>query len=86
MQEAMNPGFALDAWYGLLAPAGTPAPVITRLHTELVKVMADPAVRQSLTSASQEIVGSTPAEFAQVIAHDLKLWTDLAVQLKVKVD
>ena len=86
MQEAMNPGFTLDAWYGLLAPAGTPAPVIERLHAELVKVLADPAVRQSLSSASQEIVGSTPAEFADVIAHDLKLWTDLAVQLKVKVD
>ena len=82
----MNPGFTLDAWYGLLAPAGTPAPVIERLHAELVKVLADPAVRQSLSSASQEIVGSTPAEFADVIAHDLKLWTDLAVQLKVKVD
>ena len=53
---------------------------------ELVKVLADPAVRQSLSSASQDVVGSTPAEFAEVIAHDLKLWTDLAVQLKVKVD
>lgn len=86
MAEAMNPGFTLDAWYGLLAPSGTPEPVIARLHAELVKVLADPAVRQTLTSASQEVVGSTPDEFAQVIAHDLKLWTDLAVKLKVKVD
>ncbi len=86
MAEAMSPGFTLDAWYGLLAPAGTPAAVITRLHAELVKVLADPAVRLSLTSASQDVVGSTPGEFAEVIAHDLKLWTDLAVKLKVKVD
>ena len=78
--------FTLDAWYGLLAPAGTPEPVIARLNAELLKVLADPAVRQTLTNASQEVVGSTPAEFAEVIAHDLKLWTDLAVQLKVKVD
>ena len=86
MTESMNPGFALDAWYGLLAPAGTPAPVITRLHAELMKVMADPAVRQALESGAQDIVSSTPAEFAAVIAKDLKLWTDLAVRLKVKVD
>ncbi|MCB2001487.1 MAG: tripartite tricarboxylate transporter substrate binding protein, partial [Rhodoferax sp.] len=86
MAEAMKPGFTLDAWYGLLAPAGTPEPVIARLNAELLKVLADPAVRQTLTNASQEVVGSTPAEFAEVIAHDLKLWTDLAVQLKVKVD
>jgi len=86
MAEAMKPGFTLDAWYGLLAPAGTPVAVVTRLNAELVKVLADPAVRDSLSNASQDVVGSTPSEFAAVIAHDLKLWTDLAVQLKVKVD
>jgi tripartite-type tricarboxylate transporter receptor subunit TctC len=86
MAEALPPGFVLDAWYGLLAPAGTPPAVITRLNAEMLKVLADPAVRQSLTTASQEIVGSTPQAFAEVIARDLKLWTDLAVRLKVKVD
>lgn len=86
MHEAMNPGFMLDAWYGLLAPAGTPAPIIARLHAELVKVLADPAVRQSLISASQDVVGSTPGEFSEVIAKDLKLWTDLAHKLGVKAD
>ena len=86
MQEAAPPGFALDAWYGLLAPAGTPAPVILRLYDELQRVMADPAVRQSLVNASQDVVGSTPEAFAEVIARDLKLWTDLAVRLKVRAD
>ena len=86
MQEAMKPGFALDAWYGLLAPAGTPQPILDRLHAELMKVLADPAVRKTLTDSSQEVVGSTPAEFAAVIAKDLKVWSDLAVKLNVKVD
>jgi tripartite-type tricarboxylate transporter receptor subunit TctC len=86
MQEAMQPGFTLDAWYGLLAPTGTPQPVVQRLNAELLKALAIPTVRDSLTGGSQEIVGSTPAEFATVIANDLKLWTDLARQLGVKVD
>ena len=86
MAEAMNPGFTLDAWYGLLAPAGTPEPVIARLHAELIKVVADPAVRQTLINSTQDVVGSTPGEFAEVIAKDLKLWTDLAVRLKVKAE
>lgn len=86
MAEAYPPGFVLDAWYGLLAPAGTPQPAIARLSAEMLKVLADPAVRQSLTTASQEIVGSTPAAFAEVIARDLKVWTDLAVRLKVRAD
>lgn len=86
MQEAMNPGFTLDAWYGLLAPAGTPPAVIQRLNAELLKVLADPAVRQVLVNETQDVVGSTPAEFAAVIAKDLKVWTDLAHKLGVKVD
>ena len=60
--------------------------MLTRLHAELVKVLADPAVRLTLTHSTQDVVGSTPGEFAEVIARDLKLWTDLAVRLKVKVD
>jgi len=67
VREAMTPGFVLDAWYGLLAPAGTPQPVIQRLHDELVRVLQDPTVRDTLTGGSQEVVGSTPAEFAQVM-------------------
>ncbi|MBK7471347.1 MAG: hypothetical protein IPI73_12690 [Betaproteobacteria bacterium] len=50
--------------YGLLAPAGTPQAVIQRLHAELLKVLADPAVRLTLTK-TQEVVGSTPADFAR---------------------
>lgn len=86
LRESMERGFALDAWYGLLAPAGTPEPVLARLHAELLKVLNDPAVRQSLEQGSQEVVGSTQAEFAQVIVKDLKVWTDLATRLGVKVD
>jgi tripartite-type tricarboxylate transporter receptor subunit TctC len=86
MAEAMSPGFSLDAWYGLLAPAGTPAAVVQRLNAELVRVLADPGVRDTLIKGSQDVVGSTPAEFAAVIEKDLKLWTDLAQKLGVKVD
>jgi tripartite-type tricarboxylate transporter receptor subunit TctC len=85
-REALQPGFTLDAWYGLLAPAGTPKAVVDRLNAELRAVLADPAVRKTLMQGSHEIVGSSPAQFAQTIAADLKLWTDLAVKLKVKVD
>ena len=85
-REALSPGFTLDAWYGLLAPAGTPPAIIDRLNAEVRKVLADPAVRETLIGGSHEIVGSTPAEFARVIASDLRLWTDLAVRLKVTAE
>jgi tripartite-type tricarboxylate transporter receptor subunit TctC len=86
MNEAMKPGFVLDAWYGLLAPAGTPQPIIDRLNTEVAKLLKEPEVRKQLTDASHEIVASSPAEFSAVISKDFKLWGDLARQLNVKVD
>lgn len=86
MSEAMNPGFVLDAWYGLLAPAGTPVEIVNRLNAELGKILRDPAVRTPLVEGSHDVVGSTPAEFAAVIQKDFKVWGDLARQLNVKVD
>jgi tripartite-type tricarboxylate transporter receptor subunit TctC len=86
MMEAMSPGFVLDAWYGLLAPAGTPADIINRLNAEVVKALREPAVRDVLIKDSHDIVGSTPAEFAAVIVNDLKVWGDLAAKLGARVD
>ena len=86
MSEAMNPGFVLDAWYGLLAPAGTPVEIVNRLNAELGKILRDPGLRTLLSDGSHDIVGSTPAEFAATIQKDFKVWGDLARQLNVKVD
>ena len=86
LREAMNPGFTLDAWYGLLAPAGVSADVVSRLNAELLKVLADPAVRDPLIASSHEIVGGTPAEFATVMRDDFKVWGDLATKLGARVD
>ena len=86
MREAMKAGFTLDAWYGLLAPAGVPAEVIARLNAEIVKVLNDAAVRDTLVANSHEIVGSTPAEFAAVMRDDFRLWGDLASKLGARVD
>ena len=86
MSEAMNPGFVLDAWYGLLAPAGTPVEIVNRLNAELGKILRDPGLRTLLTEGSHDIVASTPAEFAATIQRDFKVWGDLARQLNVKVD
>lgn len=86
MNEAMSPGFVLDAWYGLLAPVGTPPDIVNRLNAEMLKILRDPAVRGPLVDGSHEIVGSTPAEFAATIQRDFTVWGDLARKLNVKVD
>ena len=68
------PGVEVSAWYGLLAPAGTPREIITRLHAETVKAVADPKVASAIRNAGGEPVTSTPEEFAAYIKSEIARW------------
>ena len=74
MEELGFPGFDATAWFGLMAPAGTPQPVLDRLYRETTKVMAMPDVRQKLESLGLQLVGNTPAEFSGLIAKETASW------------
>ena len=67
--ESGYPGYDFSSWFGILAPAGTPKPIINRLHAEVVKALADPGVQERL--ADYEIFGSTPEEFGQLIKSEI---------------
>jgi len=75
--EAGVPGYSFVLWYGLLAPAGTPAEVVARLNTEVVKAAQDTDVRTRLANQGVDAVGSSAAQFAQLIASDLKKYSTL---------
>jgi tripartite-type tricarboxylate transporter receptor subunit TctC len=75
--EAGVPGYAFVLWYGLLAPAGTPTEVVTRLNAEVVKAAQDTDVRTRLANQGVGAVGSSAAQFAQLIASDLKKYSTL---------
>lgn len=74
MQEAGIPGMNFNSWAGLLAPAGTPKEIVTRLHEEVSRIVATPEMRESLSKLDYEVVNSTPAQFATVIADDVARW------------
>jgi tripartite-type tricarboxylate transporter receptor subunit TctC len=61
------PGFDVTSWFALMAPAGTPQPIINKLHDEVVRILALPDVRQKLSELGMEIVGSSPTELAALI-------------------
>jgi tripartite-type tricarboxylate transporter receptor subunit TctC len=65
-------GFDVYAWFGLAAPAGTPEPVINRLNSETLAVLAIPDVREKFASLGMEPLGSTPAEFGAFIRTEIK--------------
>ena len=72
--EAGVPGYEAVQWYGVLAPAGTPRPVITRLHAEVVRVLQQPDIRERFLSDGAEAVGSSPEEFAAFIRAETAKW------------
>jgi len=72
--ESDFPGFEATAWYGVLAPAGTPRTVIDRLHDEIVRALKAPDVRERLEGVGFELVGGTPDAFGAYIKSEIKKW------------
>jgi tripartite-type tricarboxylate transporter receptor subunit TctC len=84
--EAGLENFVSDSWYGLLAPAGTPQPVIARLNAEVHKVLAMPEVKQRLEKDGAVAVGGTPEQFGEQIRRELALWQKVARDANLKFD
>jgi tripartite-type tricarboxylate transporter receptor subunit TctC len=72
--ESGYPGFETVSWFGLMAPAGTPAAITNKLHQDTLRVLAQPDLRASFTKLGLDIVGSTPAELAATIKADIAKW------------
>lgn len=82
--QAGLPGLVAESWYGLFAPAGTPAPVLARLASSLEKVMAEPAMRSKLAEMGGEVTYMGPAEFAQYLTEDRKRLMPLIQSIGLK--
>jgi tripartite-type tricarboxylate transporter receptor subunit TctC len=74
MEELGFPGFDATAWFGLMAPAGTPKPILDRLYQETTKVLAMPDVRSKLEGLGLQLVGNTPAEFTALVRTETPAW------------
>jgi len=79
-------GIDVDQWYAILAPAETPADVVTFLNRELAAVVADPSVRERMLAASFEPQTSTPERIGKIIRDDVAHWTKIIKELGVKID
>ena len=67
LNESGFAGFDVTSWFALMAPAGTPQPIIDKLNGEVVRILAQPDTRQKLADLGMEVVGNSPAELAAVI-------------------
>jgi tripartite-type tricarboxylate transporter receptor subunit TctC len=79
-------GFETVAWFGLLAPAGTPPAIIERLSAEVRRITLLPDVRSRIEATGAEPVGSTPQEFARRIGDDVDKWKRVAAAARIRID
>jgi tripartite-type tricarboxylate transporter receptor subunit TctC len=79
-------GYESSAWFGLVAPRGTPRPVVERLHAEVVAAMADATVRARFLEFGAEPLSSTPDEFARFISAEVIKWRSLIAKTGIKLE
>ncbi len=84
--ESGVPGFEATVFFGWLAPAGTPRPIIDRLHREIVRALALPDVREKLAGMGNEVVGNTPEQFSTQIVAEVAKWQKLVRERGLKFE
>ena len=86
-EEAGLPGYVVTTWYGVFAPAGTPPPIVNRLHAELVKAMQTADVRTKLEGIGADgSVSKSPAEFAALVRADTARYAKIVKDIGLRID
>ncbi len=81
--EAGVPGYEVVGWYGLAAPAGTPQPVVAKIHSDFAAVLHAPDLRDKLAAEGAEAVGSKPEEFGAFIKSEIEKWGKVVKAAKI---
>jgi len=80
------PGFSALSWYGILAPAGTPSAVITRLNTELDRIVHEPQIEKRFADIGGEAIGGPPSTLASLIHDEIARWRQVAKEAGIHVE
>lgn len=86
MLESGYPDFGVRSWFGLVAPAGTPAPIIKKINEDVRAVLAEPAVKERLLGLGLETVAGTPAQFVDQIERDTRVYSKVIKEAGMKLD
>jgi tripartite-type tricarboxylate transporter receptor subunit TctC len=84
--ESGLPGYEASTWYGMLAPAATPAPIVGKLNRQMIDVLKLADVREKLLAQGLEPVGNTPAEFTSIISTELAKWGKVVAAAGMKAE
>lgn len=84
--ETVMPGFEAGAWQGVMVPAGTPAPVVQRLNSEILKALKSPEVLEKLAQQGAEALGSSPEEYGAYVKKELARWASVVKSTGISLD
>jgi tripartite-type tricarboxylate transporter receptor subunit TctC len=79
-------GYESSAWFGFVAPRGTPRPIVEKLNGEVLAALADPAVRGRFVEFGAEPITGTPDEFGRFISSEVSKWRDIIAKAGIKAD
>jgi tripartite-type tricarboxylate transporter receptor subunit TctC len=84
--EAGVPGYEVDPWYGVIAPAGTPRAIIDRLNAAFARALAAPDVKEKFVLQGLEPRSSTPAEFSDIILKEIAKWSKVVRDAGIRAE
>ena len=84
--ESGYPGFEVTLWYGLMAPAGTPAPRIRKIHLDTTKLLGLTDLRAKFADSGLEVIGNSPDQFSAVIRSEIPKWAKVIKDIGIKPD
>jgi tripartite-type tricarboxylate transporter receptor subunit TctC len=84
--ESGGPEMSVEAWYGLLAPPGTPQPVVARLHAAFTDALRRPEVTARIATLGFEPVGNTPTKFGRFLAAEAPKWRDVIEAARIRIE
>jgi tripartite-type tricarboxylate transporter receptor subunit TctC len=82
--ESGFPGFEATSWFALMAPGGTPAPIVNKVQRDALAIAQDPAMRAKLAQLGLDVVGSSPADLASIIKFDIAKWSKVIAEAGIK--
>ena len=84
LAEQGIPNFEAQAWWGMLGPAGTPAPIVARMNAEMAKVLKLPAVQERLVQMGVEVMASSPEDFGKFVRSEVDRWSKVVRDNNIK--
>ena len=86
MGEAGVPGFEITAWFGFMAPGGTPRPLIEKIYADVARIVASPDIQERILSQASKPVGNRPEEYAAFILAEIVKWRAVIKQANIKAE